>query len=92
MKLLYIGKPDSQREKEFVGFLREHFREVGTGDLTQFAPARAEGFDVVLLDWEGDGFKAPRPNLPKDYTRPTLTIGVAGAFICDSLELKTGYT
>ncbi len=91
LKILYVGHPDSSREKDFVEFLREHFREIKTGDLAGFKEEQTKGFDVIILDYDGDGFKAPRPRLSHEYTRPTVTVGVAGAFICGGMSLKTGY-
>lgn len=92
MKLYYAGKPGSEREKDFVAFLREHFSDVQTGDFAAFTGQQADGFDVVLLDWDGDAFKGPHPVIAPDYARPTVTIGVAGAFVCSARGLKTGYT
>ena len=91
LRILYAGHPGSDREKDFVRFLTEHFRQVRTGDLANFKEKQTEGFDVIILDYDGDGFKAPRPRLSFEYTRPTVTVGVAGALICDSESLKTGY-
>jgi hypothetical protein len=91
LKLLYAGQPGSEREKEFVAFLSERFAQVKTADLARFTPNDANGSDVVLFDYAGDGFKAPRPRLPQDYARATVAMGVIGAFICDQQGLKTGY-
>jgi len=91
LRIFYAGKPGSAREADFVAFLRQHFRHVSTGDLASFEAQQAADADVILLDHDGNGFKAPRPKLPTDYTRPTVTIGVAGAVFCDYLRLKTGY-
>lgn len=91
LRILYVGHPSSGREKDFVRFLREHFRQVRTGDLANFKEKQTEGFDVVILDYDGEGFKAPRPRLSSEHTRPTVTVGVAGALICGSMSLKTGY-
>ena len=61
-------------------------------DLATFNGSQAEGFDVVILDYDGDGFKAPRPRLSQDYDQATITCGVVGALLCMSnLRLKTGY-
>ncbi len=95
LKILYAGKPGSDRERDFVQFLKEHFTAVTNADLSKFAPAKAGGVDVVLLDWDGSTealFKSPRPDLGEDYSRATLTIGIAGAFICSHRDLKIGYT
>ena len=91
LRILYVGHPASDREKDFVRFLTEHFRQVRTDDLADFKEKQTEGFDVIILDYDGDGSKAPRPRLSSQYTRPTVTVGVAGALICDSVSLKTGY-
>jgi hypothetical protein len=91
LKLLYAGQPGSPREKDFVQFLSQRFTDVRTTDLAKFTDDQANGRDVVLFDYEGDGFKAPRPNLSKNYARATVAIGVVGAFICDKQGLKTGY-
>ncbi len=64
---------------------------MSTGSRASFEAKQAADADVILFDHDGDGFKAPRPKLPTDYTRPTVTIGVAGAVFCDYLRLKTGY-
>lgn len=91
LRILYAGHPDSKREKEFVQFLTSHFSKVETGDLATFQESQAESFDVIILDYDGDGFNAPRLQLSPEYARPTVTVGVAGAFICSNMSLKTGY-
>ena len=91
LQILYAGHPNSSREKDFVRFLAEHFIQVRTTDLAEFKEEQAKGFDVIILDYDGEGFKAPRPKLSSEYTRPTVTVGVAGALICSGMSLKTGY-
>ncbi len=91
LRILYVGHPASDREKDFVRFLTEHFRQVRTDDLANFKEKQTEGFDVIILDYDGDGFKTPRPRLSSEYVRPTVTVGVTGALICGSMSLKTGY-
>lgn len=91
LRILYAGHPGSDREKDFVDFLAKHFDTVETGDLKAFKESDAEGFDVTILDYDGDGFKAPRPRLSQSFARPVITMGVAGAFISGSLDLKTDY-
>jgi hypothetical protein len=91
MRILYAGHPGSAREKDFVEFLGKHFTQVQTGDLATFGDKSADGFAVAILDYDGDGFKAPHPNLSQNYARATVTVGVAGAFIGNQLRLKTGY-
>lgn len=91
LRILYVGHPAGDRETDFVRFLKEHFSQVRTGDLAKFKEKQTKDFDVIILDYDGEGFKVPRPRLSSEYTRPTVTVGVAGALICDSMSLKTGY-
>lgn len=92
LKIFYAGTPGSAREKDFVSFLKQYFAEVSTGDYGKFNAAYAKDSDVVILDYDGDGFKAPRINLGEDYRRATVTVGVAGGLLCGGLGLKSGYT
>lgn len=112
LRLLYVGHPGSDREKEFVQFLGQHFETVKTADLAAFdrkvfADKDMEGSDVAILDYDGDGFKAPRPMLAPRFldngsggrpfpegswlTRPVITVGVAGGLMASQAGLKTGY-
>ncbi len=91
LRILYAGLPDTDRQKDFVKFLSGHFQRVGTVNYNYFKPELAEGFDVVILDHDGVDTGAPTPNLSRDYSRATVTMGVPGADICSRLSLKTGY-
>lgn len=94
LRILYAGHPGSKREKDFVEFLGQHFTQVQTGDLAAFNDKSADGFDVAILDYDGEGmeaFKFPRPHLSQNYAHATVTVGVAGALIGNQLQLKTGY-
>jgi len=91
LRILYMGHPDSAREKDFVQFLQGYFASVKTGDLAKFKEKQAKGFDVTILDYDGDGSKSPRPRLSRRYTQPTVTVGVTGASICSGMSLKTRY-
>ena len=91
LRILYAGHPGSAREKDFVSFLGDHFRIVQASDLAEFKPLDAKEFDVVIFDYDGDGFEAPKPSLPRSYRRATVTVGVVGAFVCGQVGLKTGY-
>jgi hypothetical protein len=91
LRVLYAGHPKSSREEDFVGFLDRHFVKIGRTDLAEFKEEQAQGYDVVILDYDGAGFNSPLPRLSRDYIRPTVTMGVTGARVCDSLNLKPGY-
>ena len=88
LKILYAGRPGSEREKDFVEFLSKHFAHVGTGDLAKFRPSTGKGHDVIIIDYDGDPFKTPRP---RNYARSTVTVGVVGALISGGMGLKTRY-
>jgi hypothetical protein len=91
LRVFYAGHPGTSREADFAEFLQKHVVKVGKGDLAKFSGKQADGFDVVILDYDGDGFGSPRPPLPRSYARPTITVGVTGAQIGGNLGLKTGY-
>ena len=91
LHVLYAGKPGSAREGDFAALLRKHFRNVTIGGLAKFQPRSADGFDVIILDYPGKGFEAPRVRFPREYSRPTITIGVVGGLIGRRNSLKTGY-
>ncbi len=91
LKILYAGHPGTDREKDFVGFLKKYFDVVQTGNLATFKEADTQGFDVTLLDWDINEFKGPRPQLSENFSRPLMTVGVPGGLICSQWRLKTGY-
>ena len=92
LRILYAGHPASAREQDFVKFLKQYFLDVKTGDLETFEPIQAKDADVVIFDYDGDGFKAPQPKIRlEDYHRATMTVGIAGGAFCNMMRLKTGY-
>lgn len=92
LRIFYAGHLGSAREKDFARFLGRHFASVATGDLATFEPGQAKDADVVLFDYDGDGFKAPRPQVTlANYHRATMTVGVAGGLFCEMMRLKIGY-
>jgi hypothetical protein len=91
LRILFAGHSGSEREKEFVNFLQSYFKEVGKVDLPKFEESQAKDFDVIIMDYDGRCFDAPRPKLSREYDRPTVTIAGIGALIGSSLNLKTGY-
>ena len=95
LRILYAGRQGSAREKDFVNFLAKYFMEVRTAELTKFTAKQSNGCDVVILDYDredpGNVPESLITELSKDYSRPTVTVGVTGALICGRLKLKTGY-
>ena len=49
LKVLYAGKPNDTRTKDFVSFLQQHFVRVGEVDYEKFKADEAKDFDVVLI-------------------------------------------
>ena len=91
LRILYAGLLNTDREKDFVDFLKKHFQQVETTDYKTFTGIYPADFDVAIVDYDGLDTRAPRPNISRQYTRATITVGVPGAFICSQLSLKTGY-
>jgi hypothetical protein len=91
LKILYAGRPGSDREKDFVGFLQKHFALVRTGNLETFQEADTQGFAVTLLDWDFGVFEGPCPVLSEAFSRPVITLGVHGSMMCSRWRLKTTY-
>lgn len=91
LKILYAGRPGSDRERDFVAFLRKYFDVVETGNLETFQEADAQGFDVTLLDWDFNVFEGPCPRLSESFSRPVITLGVHGSMICSRWRLKMTY-
>lgn len=91
LRILYAGRPGSDREKDFVAFLKKYFETVQTGNLQTFKESDTQGFDVTLLDWNVNEFQGPKPVLSESFSRPMITLGVPGGLICSQWRLKTGY-
>ena len=106
LKVLYAGKPNDTRTKDFVSFLQQHFVRVGEVDYEKFKADEAKDFDVVLFDWpsiyprDKDGKIDPKlnslnspkpPKLPEDFDRPAILIGAAGSSATSQLRLKINW-
>ena len=91
LRILYAGLPNTDRAKDFVDFLTRHFQQVETTDYNTFTGSHTADFDVAIIDHNGVGFRTPVPNISRQYSRATVTVGVPGAFLCSRLSLKTGY-
>lgn len=96
LAVLYVGYPQTSREKDFVDFLEKHFVKVGRGNLDAFRESDVDGYDAVILDYGElkivkNAIQCPKVPFGDRYSRPTVTIGATGALVCDRLKLKTGY-
>jgi len=83
LRILYVGQPDTERTKDFIEFLSKNFEKVGNIDKKTFNEHKTDEFDVIVID--------EIINISREYSRPTVTIGIAGTKIGDYLDLKTGY-
>ncbi len=91
LRILYVGLPDTDRQKDFIRFLSRHFKQVDTADYNTFEEDQAKDCDVVILDKDGIEWKSLDIKVSSQYSRATISIGVPGAFWCSGLGLKTGY-
>jgi hypothetical protein len=106
LKVLYAGNPGSDRERDFKGCLEQHFARVATINYQKFRQKDAKGYDVVILDWTSiyprdehgtiaktfTGLNSPTPpKLTRDFDRPTILIGAAGAQATRPLGLKINW-
>ena len=91
LRILYAGLLNTDREKDFVDFLKKHFQQVETTDYYAFTGSYKTDFDVAIIDHNGLGFNVPTPKISRQYSHATVTVGVPGAFLCSHLSLKTGY-
>jgi len=97
LKILYVGLSNTERQKDFVSFLSGNFQEVKTADLYSFKEEQTNNSDVIILDkdgiqWGNEGGR-PLRDFPvsNQYSRPTISLGIPGAFWTDRMGLKTGY-
>ncbi len=91
LRILYAGLPNTERAKDFVDFLTKHFKEVETTDYNTFKGDKTAGFDVTIIDYDGQDTRAPLPPVSREYSRATITVGSPGAKLGNRFSLKTGY-
>ena len=97
LRILYVGLTNTERQKDFVSFLSANFSEVKAVNLYTFREEQTNDSDVVILDkdgiqWASEGDKPLRDlRVSNQYSRPTLSLGIPGAFWTDRMRLKTGY-
>ena len=91
LRILYVGLPDTERQKDFVEFLRQHFRQVETANYNTFEEEQTKDCDVAIFDKDGVEWKPLDIEVSGQYSRATISIGVPGAFWCDRVSSKMGY-
>jgi hypothetical protein len=92
LKILYAGEKGTNRFNDFETFLKANFKTVTTIDLKAFDQNQTRDSDVVILDSNGIGRGSFPVSFSKDYSKPTISMGIPGARWCDQMHLKTGYS
>ncbi len=91
LRILCTTSPEEGRTDDFTGFLSKHFVKAAATDYKNFREELAKDFDVVIIDYGMRRLGTPVPKISRDYSRATVTIGVAGSMVCRRLNLKPGY-
>jgi hypothetical protein len=80
-RLLFVGEvKHAARAREFTDFLTQRFAKVTATTHEAFAPAMAEGVEVVLLDWHQGGDDRSKSPLGEfeSWHVPLVLLGSAG--------------
>ena len=91
-RVLYIG----HRGADFEPLLKRHFAHAQIVSRTEFRPATAQDFDVVLLDWpQSEEARADRSGKSPlgaraEWNKPTVLLGSAGLNLAVVWKLKGG--
>jgi hypothetical protein len=97
LRVLYVGNAKSARAAEFQAFLRTNVAQVAVAERVGFDPARADSFDVVLLDWsqsDSRGEFPPRKSPlgeAKSWAKPVVFLGSAGLHMAIVWDVKGGF-
>jgi hypothetical protein len=91
LRVLYVGLPETERQRDFVTFLGRHFTQVETADYNSFKEEQTKDCDVAIFDKDGLEWKSLDINVSGQYSRATVSLGVPGAFWVRSVSRKMGY-
>jgi hypothetical protein len=91
LRILYVGLPGTDRQKDFVAFLGRHFRQVDTADYHAFKEQQTKGCDVAIFDNDGLEWAPLDITVSGQYSRATVSLGVPGAFWVRSVSRRMGY-
>lgn len=91
LRVLYVGLPDTERQKDFVSFLSGHFEQVDTADYGAFTEEQTQDCDVAIFDKDGLEWKSLDINVSGGYSRATVSLGVPGAFWIRRVSSRMGY-
>jgi len=103
LRVLYAGKPDHARARDFIQFLDAHFVNPMATSYETITAEEAKDYDVIIFDWPSilprdengdvlrDNFRlqSPKqPSLPEDWDRPSIVIGGPGQNIAGMFRSK----
>ncbi len=91
LRILYVGLPDTERQKDFVTFLGKYFKQVDTADYHAFSEGQTKDCDVAIFDKDGIEWAPLEIDVSDKYSRATVSIGVPGAFWVERVSRKMGY-
>jgi len=91
LQILYVGLPDTERQKDFVAFLGKYFKEVDTVDYYAFTEEQTKDCDVAIFDKDGIEWASLKIDVSDKYSRATVSIGVPGAFWVRQVSRRMGY-
>ncbi len=96
LSVLYIADGDQTRTESFRKLLATNVASIEVTERKGFDPAKAQPFDVVLLDWhQGQGtraeWKGPSPLGDRAaWNKPTVLLGSAGLNIAVVWQVRGG--
>ena len=96
LSVLYVGDSGSPRAKSFSSLIEPQVKRFQSASRTDFAPFKADGYDVVVLDWpQGiDNLKGPDAKAPlgprETWDKPTVLLGSAGLNLAVVWKVRGG--
>ena len=96
LSVLYIGDTGTPRAANFSNFIRTNVNKFESTARKGFNPAKAENFDVVVLDWPqggDDGFRQnpTGPIGPREkWQKPMVLVGSAGLNLAVVWKVRGG--
>ena len=76
LRVLYVGLPGTERQKDFVTFLGKHFTQVDTANYNTFKEEQTRDCDVAILDKDGLEWAPLDIRVSSGYSRATVSLSV----------------
>ena len=87
--MLFAGDPGTERTKDFLAFLGQHFSQVRFADIKKHTRAGSAGHDVIILD--SANFRTKTREFSRDDGRPTILVGTFGGMLGMRWKLRTNW-